>query len=118
MFKTQHQDPSQIAAPKSISNHIQVTAAPPTNADPEQQKNMLMNALGGLGFEPTRVKSEKSITGIIYGPDDATYYSVTEKDSKKKKSVKGLLGVSQVDKTVYFVIDASVKASFYFRQRR
>jgi hypothetical protein len=64
---------------------------------------MLLNALGGLGFE--RKKSDTKVpTGILYGPDDVTYYSVLDVDKKKKKnSRKGLLGVSQPEQLIYFL---------------
>lgn len=75
----------------------------PINSDPKLQKSMLMNALDGFGFE-TRTSTGKTPTGIIYGPDDVTYYSVLEIDKKKKKnSQKGLLGVCQKEFLVYFL---------------
>ena len=74
----------------------------------EQQKNMLLNALGGFGFEAKKVVESKPVTGIIYGPDEATYYAVVEQGKKKKNNVKGFLGVSQIDKMVFFVLDTNV----------
>ncbi len=78
-----------------------------TNLLPEQapaateQKNMLMNALGGFGFRRSETKAP---TGILYGPDDVTYYPVVDVDKKKKKnSRKGLLGVSQPEQLIYFL---------------
>ncbi|KAJ3303862.1 cytoskeletal protein binding protein [Kappamyces sp. JEL0829] len=105
------EDPGMAPAPVPVSIQQPAALKTPTPSEPvnaEAQKNMLLNALGGLGFE-TR-KSENKVTGIIYGPDDATYYPVTELDKKKKKnSVKGFLGVSQIDKMVFFVRDNSSK---------
>jgi hypothetical protein len=71
---------------------------------------MLLNALGGLGFD--RKKTDLKPTGILYGPDDVTYFTVNCVDRKKKKnSSKGLLGVSQLDKAVYF-LDTEVNLCF------
>ena len=68
----------------------------------EHQKELLMSALDGLGF--ARKSDVQTPSGMIYGPDDATYYPVTAIDKKKKKNAeKGLLGISLVDKTVYFL---------------
>ncbi|KAI8901228.1 hypothetical protein BC833DRAFT_578422 [Globomyces pollinis-pini] len=71
--------------------------------DAEDQKNKLLDALGGFGFD--KRKSEvKAPTGVIYGPDDITYFNMLEIDKKKKKnSVKGLIGVSGPDKKIYFL---------------
>lgn len=74
------------------------------NLDAETQKSMLLNALGGLGFE--RKKSDVKVTGIIYGPDDGSYYPVTETSQKKK--LKCHLCISQIDKRVYLVHDVKV----------
>jgi hypothetical protein len=75
----------------------------PIASNPDLQKSMLMNALGGFGFE-TRTSTAKPPTGIIYGPDDITYYSVLEIEKKKKKnSQKGLFGVSQKEFLIYFL---------------
>ena len=77
-------------------------------ADAEQQKNKLLNALGGLGFG--RKSETKEPTGIIYGPDDVTYYTIVELDKKKKKnSIKGLFGVSKPEKLIYF-LDTTVSS--------
>jgi actin cytoskeleton-regulatory complex protein SLA1 len=80
-----------------------VKSVPPPQSDASEQKHMLMNALGGFGFE--RKKSDARVpSGILYGPDDITYYTVLDIDKKKKKnSQKGLMGVSQVEQLIYFL---------------
>ena len=81
----------------------------------EHQKMLLMGALDGLGF--ARKSESHAPTGMVYGPDDATYYPVLAVDKKKKKaSEKGLLGVSLQDDTAYF-LEPTVYI-IYIRQRK
>ena len=69
---------------------------------------MLLNALGGFGFEAKKIEV-KPVTGIIYGPDEATYYAVVEMGKKKKNNIKGFLGVSHIDKMIFLVLDTNVR---------
>ncbi|KAI8915764.1 hypothetical protein EDD86DRAFT_268032 [Gorgonomyces haynaldii] len=88
------------------ASYLEVTQNQPQQTpgnDAEQQKALFLNALGGLGFAPKKV-SQRENKGQIYGPDHLKYYPVTELDKKKKKNnKKGLLGVCQDEKLIYFL---------------
>lgn len=108
-FSVVANNPNKIegAGPAAIPSPVK-EVLPDAPIAAEQQKNMLMNALGGFGFDVKKTEP-KPVTGVIYGPDEATYYPVVEIDKKKKKyNTKGLLGVSQIDKAIFFVTEGGV----------
>ncbi|RKO87326.1 hypothetical protein BDK51DRAFT_26735, partial [Blyttiomyces helicus] len=92
-------------------NHVVYPSKPEAAAldeDAASQKDKLLSALGGLGFQKPR-SSETKAPREDLGPDDIKYYSVTEVDKKKKKNNrKGYIGISD-DFSLYFISDLQSK---------
>jgi actin cytoskeleton-regulatory complex protein SLA1 len=66
------QAPVTVRAPTPSS----ASAVSTNSGSAAQQKDMLMSALGGLGFQKSP-SAPKNINVMIYGPDDIKYYPVT-----------------------------------------